>query len=251
MNIPDELIQALQQTARVTVMTGAGISQESGIPTFRDAMEGLWAKYDPAELATPEAFERDPERVTRWYDERRMKCLSARPNAGHHALARMESAFQDRGDYFVLITQNIDGLHRSAGSRDVIELHGSIRRWRCVACNRARDEDGGLFETYPPRCECGGMRRPDVVWFGEFLPEAAVRRATAASLSCNLFLSVGTSGVVYPAADLLNTAKVAGAKIVEVNPEPTPASAFADWMLPGRAGDVLPKLAEITERKRM
>ncbi len=171
-----------------------------------------------------------------------MKCSASRPNPGHLALAEMERMINGRNGTFTLVTQNIDGLHGIAGSRNVIELHGSIRRWRCLRCGKAREEHAVAFEQYPPVCECGGFRRPDVVWFGEFLPEDAMSRAMAASISCDLFISVGTSGVVFPAADLLHIAMEGGARTIEVNTEPTPASSLVDWMLTGQAGDVLPEL---------
>ncbi len=236
------IIEALREANAIAVLTGAGVSKESGIPTFRDAMQGLWAKYDPAELATPEAFARDPEKVTRWYDERRLRCSAARPNPGHRALADLQTWCEERGTSFTLITQNIDRFHQAAGSRDVIELHGTIWVWRCTDCGDEQEERGGPFERYPPRCACGGFRRPAVVWFGEMLPEAALRRAFEAAETCDLFLSIGTSGLVTPAADLIHIAHQHGAKTVEINTEPTPATALTDWALHAPASNILPEL---------
>jgi NAD-dependent deacetylase len=236
-SIPDELVVAVRTARSVAVLTGAGVSAESGIPTFRDAMGGLWAKFRPEDLATPDAFERDPSTVTRWYDERRQKCALARPNAGHFALAQ----WQQRCPGFLLVTQNVDRLHQAAGSRDVVELHGTLWVWRCVNCGREREERG-VFNEFPPRCACGGKRRPAVVWFGEALPEGVLQKAYHGAETCDLFFSIGTSAVVYPAADLAHVARRSGARIVEVNAEPTPLTALADWALTGRSGQVLPEL---------
>ena len=236
------MLAAIRNAHAMVVLTGAGVSKESGIPTFRDAMDGLWAKYDPVELATPEAFARDPEKVTRWYDERRVRCSAARPNPGHRALVQLQDWCGQQGKTFTLVTQNIDRLHQAAGSRDVIELHGSVWVWRCVECGMEREERGPLLDRHPPRCDCGGFRRPAVVWFGEMLPERALQDAFAAAEQCDLFLSIGTSGLVTPAADLLYAAKDNKALILEINPEPTPATALTDWMLQGPAGQILPRL---------
>ncbi len=238
----DAVAAALREAASVVVLTGAGVSAESGIPTFRDAMEGLWEKFDPMELATPEAFARRPRVVSRWYDERRLQCASCRPNPGHAALAGMERLIEERGGRFALLTQNVDGLHQAAGSRRVVELHGSIRRWRCLRCGMEREEREGAFNRYPPRCECGGVRRPAVVWFGERLPEEAVEAADTALRSCDLFFSVGTSAVVQPAAGFMEIARARGAKTVEINRDPTPATHAVDWAIRGRSGEVLPAL---------
>ncbi|MFO7768437.1 MAG: NAD-dependent deacylase [bacterium] len=214
------------------VFTGAGVSAESGVPTFR-GKEGMWKDFKAEELATPEAFERDPDRVLEWYAWRREKIADIEPNPGHEALARAEERFEE----FTLITQNIDGLHEQAGSRDVIELHGNILRDRCHVCGSRRGpgEDG-------PRCTCGGRYRPDVVWFGEMLPQQALERAFQAARSADVFLSVGTSTLVYPAAYLPFMAHEAGAFTVEVNPERTPFSDQADLVLRGASGSWLPRL---------
>jgi NAD-dependent deacetylase len=221
----------------VAALTGSGVSAESGVPTFRDARKGLWARYDPQELATPEAFARDPELVWRWYAWRRELVEGAEPNAGHRALADLER----RVPVFSLVTQNVDGLHQEAGSANVVELHGNIRRSRCPAENVAvePDDTGHL----PPLCpNCGSPLRPDVVWFGEALPVAGLEAASEAARSCEVLLSVGTSGLVYPAASLPYEALDSGAVVVEVNPDRTPLSASADFSLRGRAGEVLPEL---------
>jgi NAD-dependent deacetylase len=241
-SIPCDLVDAMRRARFVVVLTGAGVSAESGIPTFRDAMDGLWAKYRPEDLATPEAFARDPATVSRWYDERRLKCAVARPNAGHVALAEL----QRRCPRFTLITQNVDRLHQAAGSRDVVELHGTLWVWRCTRCGAETEERGPAFTEYPPRCRCDAPRRPSVVWFGETLPEDAVERAYRDAGLCDLFFSVGTSSVVYPAADLAHAARRNGATIAEINPEPTPLSGVADWSILGKAGEVLPELVQRT-----
>lgn len=233
---------ALRSARSVVVLTGAGVSAESGVPTFRDRMEGLWSRYDPMQLATPEAFARDPELVSRWYDERRARCGACRPNAGHEAIARMEKLLRVRGDRFTLLTQNVDRLHQAAGSEGAIELHGSLWLWRCVACGEEREERETPFAEHPPRCACGGMRRPGVVWFGESLPEAAMQAAARAFETCDLFLSIGTSAVVYPAAGFVHAAKSRGARTIEINPEPTPITGAVDWSISGKSGEVVPEL---------
>jgi NAD-dependent deacetylase len=244
-NIPADLVDVLRASKAVAVVTGAGVSAESGIPTFRDAMEGLWARLDPADLATPEAFARDPELVSRWYDQRRARCGRAKPNPGHIALARLQRLFDERGRILTLITQNVDRLHQAAGSRGVIELHGNLWEWRCTRCGRAEEDRSVPFPEYPPRCVCGGPRRPGVVWFGEMLPEGALESATQASSECDLFLSAGTSAVVYPAAGLAHVARRCGASVCEINAEETPLSPLVDWSLRGKTGDLLPALVSL------
>ena len=234
--IPQELIERLATARRVAVLTGAGISAESGIPTFRDALTGLWAQYDPQQLATPEGFSRDPKRVWEWYAERRRQIAGVQPNPGHRALAALAARFQS----FALVTQNIDSLHQRAGSTDVIELHGNIARVRCsreqiVVADFTEDES-------PPRCGCGAWLRPDVVWFGEALPLDALAKAEAAAADCQVFLSVGTAAEVYPAAELPLAAKRAGATLVEINPQATALTQLADFVLQERAGTALPLL---------
>lgn len=236
----------IRTAAHVVVVTGAGASAESGIPTFRDALTGHWAKYDPMQLATPEAFAANPALVSRWYDRRRRDALGCRPNPGHDALARLEHALGARGARFTLLTQNVDRLHQRAGSRRVHELHGSLYRWRCTGCGDDRlEENPEPLGPYPPRCSvCDGSRRPGVVWFGEELPEPATAAAGNALVSCDVFLSVGTSSVVYPVAGYAQTAVAAGAWCVEVNPEPTELSGLFHQHLRGKAGEVLPGLVD-------
>lgn len=238
MRIPGELLKRLAVAKSVTVLTGAGVSAESGVPTFRDAQTGLWAQYDPEDLATPRAFQRNPRLVWEWYDWRRKLVAQARPNPAHLALAAMESHFHQ----FHLITQNVDGLHQCAGNRNVIELHGNITRTKCF-------NEGTIVSEWPetgdipPKCpQCGGMLRPDVVWFEEPLPETEMLLAMRATNACDIFLSVGTATVVYPAASLPFEAARNGATIVEINPQPTPLTAQADFVLTGAAGAVLPEL---------
>jgi NAD-dependent deacetylase len=233
--------RALLRTAtRIAVLTGAGISAESGIPTFRDAMTGLWAQFRPEELATPEAFAANPRVVWEWYAWRRQKVAQAAPNAGHVALAQLER----RVPRFALATQNVDGLHARAGSRDVIELHGNLMEDRCFAEGRLLSPAEELPGT-PPRCaHCGAPVRPGVVWFGEALPAAALATAWAAAQACDVFLCVGTSTAVEPAASLPFVALEAGAAVIEVNPTRTPLSAEATVVLAGAAGEVLPKLLD-------
>jgi NAD-dependent deacetylase len=242
----DPIVRALREARAVVVLTGAGISAESGIPTFRDAMDGMWAKFDPEELATPEAFARNPELVSKWYDERRVRCLSVKPNAGHEALARLEAWGEASAEKrrLTVITQNVDRLHHAAGSRNVIELHGNLVTWRCTSCGEEREERGGPFGAYPPRCACGGSRRPGVVWFGELLPEKALRDTYEALRACDLFMSVGTSAVVEPAAGFLHEVRARGCDTVEINRDPTPATRLVTWSVQGRAGAILPKLLE-------
>ena len=210
------------------------------MPTFRDAQTGLWAKYDPQELATPQAFRRNPKLVWEWYTWRRELVAEAQPNAGHQALVRLAQFLPD----MTLITQNIDGLHQAAGSVNVIELHGNIARTKCF-------EDGRTVETWPetaeipPRCPyCGGMLRPDVVWFNESLPQEALSQAIIASQACSLYFSIGTSALVQPAASLAYEARRGGAILVEINLEPTPLTDHADFAFHGSAATILPSLID-------
>jgi NAD-dependent deacetylase len=228
--------RTLMDTAeRIAILTGAGISAESGIPTFRGAA-GLWNNFRAEDLATPQAFRRDPELVWRWYNWRRGLVAKAVPNAGHQALALLES----RAPEFYLVTQNVDGLHQQAGNRNVLELHGSLWRLRCTRCGNEWTDR----ETYtaPPLCVCGAMARPGVVWFGENLPAETWQAAETAVAQCDLLLVIGTSAVVYPAAGLLPFAKSHGARVIEVNLEPTPVSDLVDVSLSGPAGVILPTL---------
>ncbi len=238
MSVPPELIERLRQAGHVVVFTGAGISAESGIPTFRQAQRGLWARYDPQELATPGAFRRRPELVWAWYAWRRQLAARAQPNPGHRALATMET----RAPRFDLITQNVDNLHQQAGNARVIELHGNLRRSKCLD-HEHPVPDWEQLPGAPPACPvCGSLVRPDVVWFGESLPATAVTAAIAASQSAEIFFSIGTSTLVEPAASLPFLAAAAGALTVEINPQATPFSSQADLVLRGPAGVILPQL---------
>lgn len=223
----------------LVVLTGAGVSAESGVPTFRGT-GGLWRQFRTEDLATPQAFARDPTLVWEWYDWRRGLIAACQPNAAHRVLAEMESAFPR----FLLVTQNVDRLHQRAGSRRVVELHGSIWRVRCVREGTVGEDFRVPLPEIPPRCECGALLRPDVVWFGEMLPEGAMRRAAEAAAACTVMLVVGTSAVVQPAASLPRMARSHGARVIVVNPEPTPLSDVADEVWMGPAGEVLPSLWE-------
>lgn len=245
----DEIAAALREARHVVVLTGAGVSAESGIPTFRSAhqtMAALWKEFDPAKLATPEAFEADPKTVTKWYDWRRLGCLAAEPNPGHLALAAIERKLALRGGSFTLLTQNVDRLHQKAGSKNVVELHGNIIAWRCTRTGRTVELGPGPMSEFPMRSphDPQGLLRPDVVWFGEMLPTDAVEAATEAVHSCDVFLSVGTSSVVYPAAGFVQDAARRGAATCEINAEPTPISGMVDWTIRGKSGEVLPKVVE-------
>ena len=234
------LISRLASTSNLVALTGAGVSQESGLRTFRDSQGGLWAQYKPEDLASPQAFARDPKLVWDWYAWRREAVKGARPNAGHYALVEIER----RIPQFTLITQNVDGLHRMAGNQNVLELHGNIQRVRCADCQtfaKTWDDDTDSV----PRCAvCNGLLRPDVIWFGEALPRAQLEAALEAVRACEVFFSIGTSGVVQPAASLAHAAKNHGAVVVEVNAEPTPLTSKADYFLQGKSGEVLPELVK-------
>ncbi len=236
------LAEHLDRARSVVVLTGAGVSAESGIPTFRDALTGLWARYDPTELATPEAFAADPATVTRWYDERRQSVARCEQNPAHEALANLERALVDRDASFLLVTQNVDRLHHRAGSERLVELHGTLCVWRCTKTGREFEDLPMPFEEYPPKSADGGLLRPGVVWFGEQLPHGAMERAEDATMACDLFISIGTSAVVYPAAGLISTAARAGATTVEITLEPTPASGAVDISILGKAGEIMPRV---------
>lgn len=224
----------------IVVLTGAGISAESGIPTFRGE-NGLWKNYRAEDLATPSAFMRNPQLVWEWYCWRRRIIKKAGPNAGHIALKEMEEILRER---FFLITQNVDGLHRKAGNENVIEFHGNIWVTVCSQCGKTRwDETENYSEV--PRCEaCGGFERPGVVWFGEPIPERVLQASFEKARNCDVFMVIGTSGIVQPAASLASIAKSAGAFIVEINIERTPLSPLVDLNLKGRAGEILPAIVE-------
>lgn len=245
-SIPAGVIHSLRSARCVAVLTGAGISAESGIPTFREAQTGLWSRYDPQELATPQAFRRDPRLVWEWYTWRKILVAQAEPNAGHLALAEMERFLREQLIKFTLTTQNVDGLHQRAGSKSIIELHGNINRTKCF-------EEGMLVEQFnigdevPPSCpNCGGPLRPDVVWFGENIPREALKSAWDAAQTCDLFFSIGTSSIIEPAASLPYIAIRHGAIIIEINPDDTILTQKATYVLRGPAGEILPALLHAT-----
>ena len=241
MSFPETLLTRLRRAQRVVALTGAGVSAESGVPTFREAQTGLWAKYRPEELATPEAFARHPERVWAWYAWRRSLVQQAAPNPAHRALAQMERWVPE----FTLITQNVDGLHQRAGSQRVIELHGNLMRTVCAAQRHLVERWEPVPEGEVPRCpRCGSLLRPDVVWFGEALPAEALEAARQAAREADLMLVIGTSGLVYPAAALPALAAERGAYLIEVNPQTTALSPIMGARLVGPAGKVLPRLVE-------
>jgi NAD-dependent deacetylase len=227
----------LRGARRVLAVTGAGVSAESGVPTFR-GKDGLWRQFRTEDLATPQAFARDPKLIWEWYAWRREVIAPLRPNAAHAALAALEGTVPG----FLLATQNVDGLHSVAGSRRLVELHGSLWRLRCVGCGQAAEDRRVPLPELPPRCACGAILRPDVTWFGEMLPARAVEQAVTAARSAEVVLVIGTSSVVYPAAALPEMARAAGAFVVEINTEPTPLTASADVSLRGPAAEILPAL---------
>ena len=233
MTVMDRAAEMLAAAERVVVFTGAGMSAESGIPTFRDAMTGLWARFDARQLATPEAFRDDPDLVWGWYEERPAAVQRVEPNAGHRAVAAIEKC--------VVITQNVDDLHERAGSRSPIHLHGSLFSPRCSACGVAFIAEGG--HRSPPVCgRCGGLVRPGVVWFGEALPTQEFEAAVEAAANADLLLTVGTSGVVYPAAEIPQVTARLGGRVIQINPEPTPLDEVATVNLTGPAAEILPAL---------
>jgi len=238
----DALARRFSPEARVTVLTGAGVSAASGVPTFRGP-DGLWKDFRPEELATPEAFARDPKTVWEWYDWRRQLVAQCRPNRAHDVLALWSRRYPS----FALVTQNVDGLHERAGTENVVRFHGSLWEVSCWSQCRAGSwlDMTVPFPRLPPSCpHCGGPLRPGVVWFGEAIPEEALEAAGRA-LDCDLCLVVGTSSVVYPAAGLSAQARRRGAFLVEINPEATPASTEIDLALPGRAEDLLDSLEKL------
>jgi NAD-dependent deacetylase len=221
----------------ITILTGAGISADSGVPTFRGA-DGLWRNFRAEDLATPEAFERDPRLVWEWYNWRREILATKRPNEAHHALVRLEERAKD----FHLITQNVDGLHRLAGSRNMSELHGDIWKARCTSCRVVADNREVPLELLPHCHTCDGLLRPHIVWFGEALDEQVLANSFQAVESCDVMIIVGTSGLVYPAAMLTPAAKANNAFVIEINLDPTPHSSVVSLSLQGRAKDIVPLL---------
>ena len=238
----DQAAELIRQAERIAVLSGAGVSAESGVSTYRGA-GGIWSGFSAEELASPQGFARDPGKVWRWHDERRMGLRNIQPNAAHRALAELQHRLEARGGSFVLATQNIDGLHQAAGSNNVLELHGTILAIHCSACSHRRHIGFEAIDEGLPRCpNCGEFMRPDIVWFGEQLPQDVWTAAARAAGACRLFMTIGTSAVVYPAAGLIEIAIAAGAKTIEVNLEETPASHAVDIALHGQAGDLLPRL---------
>ena len=237
MNVSEKTIKAIQNSEKTVVLTGAGISAESGVPTFRGE-EGLWRNFRAEELATPSAFQRDPKLVWEWYDWRRNLIKPLHPNAGHKVIASIEKKKPD----FKLITQNVDGLHRKAGNEECVELHGNIWKTRCTEEGKVTENLESPLKKIPPTCECGAMLRPHIVWFGESLPSDAIQSSYQAVENCDLMLVVGTSAVVQPAALLPGIAKNSGAFVIEVNAEETPVSSLADDSYIGKAGVILPLL---------
>ncbi|MBX9580753.1 MAG: NAD-dependent deacylase [Gemmataceae bacterium] len=240
-------VAVLAQARRVCVLTGAGVSAESGVPTFR-ASDGLWEGHRIEDVATPSGFRKDPGLVWKFYNARRANVKAVSPNPGHHALRAMEDRW---GGGFTLVTQNVDGLHKAAGSRNVLEIHGSLHRTRCLGCGEVQDRGLEPLADHP-LCECGGRLRPDIVWFHESLPEDIWEQALRAADACNVLLVVGTSAVVHPAASLIPVAKRRsswnnvrpGATVIEVNLTRTEASEYADVGLYGPSGRVLPELVD-------
>jgi NAD-dependent deacetylase len=239
MTVPAELIDALKAAGHVLALTGSGASAESGVPTFREARSGLWENFDPHELATPEAFLRDPETVWGWYRWRRELVAGVEPNPGHYALVSLAGLVPR----LTLVTQNVDGLHQRAGSEEVIEYHGNLFDDRCFSgcsASLAKRSAGPM-----PRCgTCGGHMRPGVVWFGEPIPQQAMAAADAAARECDVFLSIGTSALVWPAAGLAEIAAGNGATVVEINLDPTPLSGRSHFPIRGKSGEILPELVD-------
>lgn len=240
----NELIDRLLKARIITSLTGAGVSAESGVPTFRDP-GGIWEKFRPEQLANFEAFMSDPDFVWSWYQHRRQIMREVKPNPGHRALAEMEGIF----DEFNLITQNIDNLHKRAGSKNVTELHGNIERNYCIKCRKEYNEVD-IHEKSVLKCECGGLIRPDVVWFGEMLPLEALRFAENCAMRSNVFFTIGTSAEVYPAAMLPMIARQSGAYVVEINTRPTSISYDVNEVLQGKSGEILDELVDVLKQKK-
>jgi len=245
MAIPDQVVQKVAESKFLTVLTGAGISAESGVPTFR-GQDGLWKNYRAEELATPEAFQKDPKLVWEWYDWRRGIVGDANPNPGHEAISRLEKSAPN----FYLITQNVDGLHERAGSCKIVELHGNIWKMRCVKEGTIKTDLTVPLENLPPHCECGALLRPHIVWFGESLWPDSIETAFLVAEECDCMLVVGTSAVVQPAASLPLVTKRAGGFVVEINAEPTPISDMTDSSILGKSGEILPELEYLVSKRK-
>jgi NAD-dependent deacetylase len=237
MNIDQSLIDKLIDSHSIVFFTGAGISAESGIPTFR-GKDGIWNKLKPEELANFDAFMRNPDMVWEWYNHRKKVIHDSQPNKGHITIAEMQEYFD-----VTVVTQNIDNLHRRAGSKNIFELHGNIERNYCIDCKKFHNEELD-FSAGVPKCDCGGLIRPDVVWFGEYLPQDQFLGGEKASVNSDVFFIVGTSAVVYPAAGLVSTAKQSGASLVEINIEETEISSYTDYSFFGGAGTVLRQILQ-------
>ncbi len=236
----EEISNALQNARRIVFVTGAGISEESGIPTFR-GKDGLWRKYDPMKLATIDAFYEDPKLVWEWYQDRRRNIISAEPNNGHKSITELEKLYQ-----VTVLTQNIDGLHQRAGNSKVLELHGSIIRIKCTVCDFQKDFTG-YFDVLPPKCKCDNILRPDVVWFGESLPQEVWKNAMQEASLCDVMIIAGTSLVVSPANTLPIFAKQNNAMLIEINPEQTIMSNEMDLSIRDTSANVIPKLVEFVK----
>jgi len=236
-SITGDSISKLRDAKSVVILTGAGISAESGIPTFRGE-DGLWKKYRAEELATPWAFERDPALVWEWYDWRRGIIHTKKPNPAHYVVTNMENRYPK----FTLVTQNVDGLHKASGTKNILEVHGCIWNIRCIKCNTETENYDVPIGKIPPVCECGGLLRPGVVWFGESLPSEVLTKTMKALEVCDLLFVIGTSAYVQPAASFPIMAKQNGAFVVEINKEKTPLSEYVDLQLTGPAGVILPEL---------
>jgi NAD-dependent deacetylase len=244
MEIPEILLEKILAARTIGVLTGAGVSAESGISTFRDP-DGLWTKFNPMELSSIDGFMANPERVWEWYQYRKKIADEAKPNPGHYALAEMEKM----SDNFYVFTQNVDRLHQRAGLKNVYELHGNIIENKCFDCGRPYTGPTDLSDRQLPVCPyCGGKIRPNVVWFGEQLPQDVLQLADSVARTCDVFFSVGTSAEVYPAAALPHTAKQYGAFLVEVNPNVTSLSSYADVHLQAPSGEALPRLIDVFKK---
>lgn len=244
------LAEHLLRVKRVAVLTGAGISAESGIPTFRGE-DGLWKKFRAEELATPESFNRNPKLVWEWYDWRRCIFAQKEPNPGHKVLAQWEKILPS----LALITQNIDGLHQKAGSQNILELHGNTWKLRCTAEGTISENHDTPLNEIPPLCpSCGALLRPHVVWFGEPLDATVLHKSFLLSSTCEVMFVIGTSALVQPAASLPLSAADAGAKIVEINPNPTPLTSYADFSFKGNSGEIMPlihdRLMKVIQKQR-
>jgi len=233
-----EAKRIIDDASNIAVLSGAGISAESGIPTFRGE-DGLWKNFRPEDLATPDAFSKDPKLVWEWYEWRRKLIKDSKPNPGHYALADFEQQVSD----YTLITQNIDGLHQLAGSRNIVEMHGNLWQIRCTRCGNIEQNFEVPFKELPPLCKnCNSLGRPNIVWFGEVIPMPIIDKSLMAIENCQVMLIIGTSGVVEPAASMGLIAKQTGKTIIEINLEPTPNSNFYDLSINGKSGEILPQI---------